>query len=182
MNFFTSDQHFWHQRVIAYCQRPFSSLDEMHDGLIERCNSLVRPSDTLYVVGDFSFGSTKQTQATIERLNGYKILIRGNHDKGHTDMKWTRLGFSEVLTNSLVKIGEKPVWLSHYPYTGHEHDARTFNTQLDDDGSILLHGHVHRTWKQKGRMINVGVDAWDFSPVGEDTLIELISQLMETTL
>lgn len=171
MNFFTADPHYWHQHVIAYCQRPFASLDEMHNTLIYQCNSLVRPSDTLYMLGDVSFGSATQTETVLARLHGYKILVRGNHDTQHTDAKWKKLGFCEVLTNHLIRIGDTPMWLSHFPYAGQQHDHRSFDAQLPDDGSVLLHGHVHRAWTHHGRMINVGVDVWDFSPVSEETIL-----------
>ena len=43
-----------------------------------------------------------------------------------------------------------------------------------DDGAWLLCGHVHESWRQRGRMINVGVDAWGGRPVSEEALYELI--------
>lgn len=175
MNFFTADPHFWHQQVISYCQRPFASLDEMHDTLIYYSNSLVRPSDTLYIIGDVSFGSAKQTAAVLARMHGYKILVRGNHDTQHTDARWKQLGFGDVITNTCIHIGGTPVWLSHFPFAGQEHDPRTFKDQLPDDGSLLVHGHVHRSWTHRGRMLNVGVDVWDFSPVSEETVLNALS-------
>jgi len=43
-------------------------------------------------------------------------------------------------------------------------------------GQWLLHGHVHQAWKVKGNMINLSVEVWDYKPVSEDTIYEIISQ------
>ena len=46
--FFTADEHYGHGQVIAYCQRPFASLEEMDEALIERHNALVKKKDLVY--------------------------------------------------------------------------------------------------------------------------------------
>jgi len=68
------------------------------------------------------------------------------------------------------------VLLHHFPYDGDSHDEdRYVQWRPVDEGDWLLHGHVHTNWRQNGRMINVGIDAWDLAPVAEDTLVELIT-------
>ena len=54
------------------------------------------------------------------------------------------------------------------------YDLKFAEHRPKDDGSWLLHGHIHEKWRQNGRQINVGVDAWDFAPVSDDTLCEVI--------
>lgn len=74
------------------------------------------------------------------------------------------------------------VQVSHFPYATDDpalHRDAQRRTHLDpwrpvEDGSWLLCGHVHEAWRQRGRMINVGVDAWGGRPVEEDTLCALI--------
>lgn len=46
--------------------------------------------------------------------------------------------------------------------------------RVTDEGGWLLCGHAHDSWRQKGRMINVGVDAWGGRPVSEAEIVELI--------
>ena len=55
MIWFTSDEHYAHSRILKYSNRPFSSLDEMHDTLIQNNNKIVKKNDTVYHVGDFTF-------------------------------------------------------------------------------------------------------------------------------
>lgn len=167
---FSSDQHFWHKNVIDYCKRPFLSLEEMHRTLIERHRALVKEEDTIFFLGDFCFGGTTKVKEILSQLTGTKILIMGNHDVQNRAEKWEQLGFHQVmgLDNHLVAFDFN---LSHFPYKGTEPEVdRPFEHQLKDDGRWLLHGHVHQHWKQKGRMINVGVDVWDFWPVNLRTL------------
>lgn len=54
--FFTSDTHFGHKAIIGFCDRPFSSVEEMTEVLVENWNSVVGPTDTIYHLGDFAFG------------------------------------------------------------------------------------------------------------------------------
>ena len=57
MIFFTSDTHFNHKAIISYCSRPFESVEEMNDRLIDNWNQVVKPSDTVYHLGDFDISS-----------------------------------------------------------------------------------------------------------------------------
>ena len=77
---FTSDTHFGHKNILIYESdaRPFETLEEMHEVLIDRWNSVVRDGDTVYHLGDFAFG--QQWVSIAERLKGRKKLIMGNHD------------------------------------------------------------------------------------------------------
>ena len=54
--FFTSDTHFDHKNIIRYCNRPFSSIEEMNNFLIKRWNATVGPDDTVFHLGDVTFG------------------------------------------------------------------------------------------------------------------------------
>jgi len=80
MIFLTSDEHYYHSNIIKYCNRPYSSLFEMHKDLIDRHNSFVSDNDTVYHLGDFSFNHKKITNI-LNHLNGTHILICGNHDE-----------------------------------------------------------------------------------------------------
>ena len=78
--FITSDTHFSHKNIIKYCNRPFSSVEEMNSVLTDNWNSIVSKDDLVIHLGDFSFGRTIESiKNHLDKLNGNKILILGNH-------------------------------------------------------------------------------------------------------
>ncbi len=160
--FFTSDTHFGHANIIKYCARPFADVQEMDRELVRRWNSVVGPRDTIYHLGDFSFGGNARRAEILAKLNGHKILVRGNHDPSAAKM--LAAGFQEVHEGP-HKFGE--ITLCHFPWDEFS-DARG---GTDDDGGWLFCGHVHTLWKKMPRCINVGVDQWDWTPVAYETLI-----------
>lgn len=54
--------------------------EEMNEALISIWNSTIQPKDTIFHLGDFSFGNVEETMAILQRLNGKIHLIQGNHD------------------------------------------------------------------------------------------------------
>lgn len=177
--FYTSDHHFFHKNIIKLCNRPFNSLEEMHEKMIANWNDTVTPDDTVYYLGDFSFGSAEMSKRILNRLNGKKILIRGNHDKTSV----TKL-FDQVHKDAALHVIDKLfINLSHYPYKDTEQDRESYPAApIKSPYSLamwLLHGHVHNKWqvRPKDKMINVGVDVWGFKPVSE----ELIKKIIATT-
>lgn len=77
MNFYISDLHFGHKNAIKFDNRPFSSVEEMNEILVQRWNKVVHPEDTVYVLGDF-FWKRKDMLIYLPRLSGKIILICGN--------------------------------------------------------------------------------------------------------
>lgn len=147
--FYTSDNHFYHKNILKYCPRPWSTVEEMNEGMIQRWNSVVGPEDVVYHMGDFAFGSVEKQRAIRVRLNGHIIIIRGNHDRGHENLK--AIGF-EASCNSMERDDGGVRWLLiHNPY--------------GVTAKHVLCGHVHEKWARKGNVINVGVDVRDFTPV-----------------
>lgn len=182
---FSSDQHFGHNNIIGFCQRPFVGVEEMNAELVRRWNAVVEPGDTVYVLGDFALGRIEQTLAIVSQLVGRKILVVGNHDrcwKGHGARHlpmigwYIEAGFKEIHQGTInLEIEGTPVQACHFPYTDDKHTKDPYKAHRPvDTGGWLLHGHVHEKWQRLGRMINVGVDVWDFTPVSEAQLAELI--------
>lgn len=190
---FTADLHFGHKNIARFCDRPWADVAEMNENLIARFNSVVAPGDTTYIVGDLSFTSITETISLLDRLNGRLLLVPGNHDPWWPTSQKANNARGRVereailaITPPVVRIALIPVevWplqdvlIAHLPY---DHDERHPDDPIVDafrpdgsDGNWLIHGHVHNLWKQRGRQINVGVDAWDGYPVDLSTVQAMI--------
>lgn len=196
MIYFSSDQHYWHNNVIRYCARPYASVEEMNEDMVLKWNTIVRPEDTVYVLGDFSL-AFRAVETFPQRLMGNKILVPGNHDFCHSYHKKSRTpenrekwiqkyrdhGFTvlaEQVTLDLEGLGT--VNMCHHPYAG-PYELEGGGDKYEkwrpvDDGKILLCGHVHEKWQTrkspKGTlMINVGVDQHGFAPVSLEQIIAI---------
>jgi calcineurin-like phosphoesterase family protein len=174
---FTSDEHYAHANIIRYCARPFADVEEMEQELIARHNARVRADDHVYHLGDFSLDE-RIIKRLLPRLSGKHTLICGNHDKCHPCHKkyeaaarrYVVAGFTSVIRE--LTLGR--FLLNHMPYTGDSlHEARYPEWRPKDEGAWLFHGHVHEAWKVRDRMINVGVDQWDYAPVSLEELEKL---------
>jgi len=165
MNYwFTSDLHLGHANIIKYCDRPFDSLEQMNDTIIQRWNERVKPDDVVYHIGDFCFKNSNDSKGEGVRtsaieweklLNGKIIFIRGNHDKNNS-----------CKTNMLyivIQYGGKNIGLIH----NFEHIKKYGLDKLNIDYFFV--GHVHNNYLTKDdediSAINVGVDMWNFYPV-----------------
>jgi calcineurin-like phosphoesterase family protein len=143
--FLTSDTHFGHAGVCKFTHpddetvklRPWDDPDEMDEEMIRRWNDTVRPNDKVYHLGDVVIN--RKALKTLSRLNGDKVLIRGNHDIFRDDEY--REYFRELrayhVMNGLI--------LSHIPV--HEASLGRFGCNI--------HGHLHASRVRKAR----GVDA-----------------------
>jgi calcineurin-like phosphoesterase family protein len=185
MRWYTSDHHFFHKNIIKYCERPFKDIDEMNLQLILRWNHVIDPKDEVFILGDWSFeGGLWLNQQILKTLKGKKTLIRGNHDPKIEKCKsW---GFDVVEQRLEHDIAGERVVLSHYPYepdaTERElgYDIRFVDRRPRDTGKWLLHGHVHQHWKTKKKMINVGVDVWNFYPASEPEIAAIIGSAQKS--
>lgn len=184
MRYFTSDTHFGHTNIIKYCNRPFADAGEMDRFIVEEWNKIVKPEDTVFHMGDVAFTSPERCKHIVENLNGYKILILGNHDRA--EEKMLDRGFQQVHQSLRITLtNDVEANLSHYPYRGTEdpyHKSKFDHKNIPDDGRLLLNGHVHDSWKTKpgqykNWMINVGMDQWGMKVVSENELISFLKTL-----
>lgn len=192
-NYFTSDTHFGHARIIELCNRPFRDISHMDEMLIHNWNITVSPEDTVYHLGDVALGSWERWDNILTRLNGYKILVVGNHDRifGENSVKHQERfrplyegWFDVVASVGSIVIDGHHVMLSHFPYDGDSHgEDRYSEYRLLDQGYPLIHGHTHDpnqwfTLSKKGTpMFHVGVDAHNYRPVHEDVITDWLSTL-----
>ncbi len=143
--FLVSDTHFGHAGVCRFTHpddpevklRPWSDPDEMDDEMVRRWNETVRPSDKVYHLGDVVIN--RKALRTLHRLNGDKVLIRGNHDIFRDDEY--RTYFRELRAYHVLN----GMILSHIPV--HEASLGRFG--------VNIHGHLHATRVKRAR----GVDA-----------------------
>lgn len=147
---FTSDNHFFHKRILEFCRdtRQGRDFKEMNELMIAKWNSQVQPNDTVYTLGDFSFGRTEGTAEILARLNGRKHLIFGNHDGWYNES--VAHHFESASHYKKLTIGGVKVVLFHYPIWEWENMHH---------GSYHLFGHVHGSTTVPGRAIDVGIDA-----------------------
>lgn len=157
--FYTSDTHLGHERMLSMQPRPFPSIEEHDEYIIEAWNSVVGDDDVVYHLGDFAFGLSRDAERIREifaRLKGRKHLIIGNHDvdkKGALHPTLSSLEWAARPEHALrTKDGGKDIWLSHYA-------ARSWPSQ--HYGSIHFYGHSHGKLPGVGRSRDVGVDMPD---------------------
>ncbi len=153
--FFTSDHHFGHKEAIAVFKRPFPGLDDMHTALINYWNEVVQPSDVVYHLGDFGFGYGFLFRFKLKRmfraLNGYKILVIGNHDLDVTlDLPWT-----DKMKEETTRIQGQTIHMSHH----------VVRKKYHKEGVKYFHGHAHG---RSAPGLDVGVDCWNYHPISFD--------------
>jgi len=156
--YFTSDTHFYHANIIKYCLRPFKDVDDMNNVLIQKWNSRVTKNDTIYHLGDFSFGKSYYLfKDLLSKLNGKKIFIEGNHDDTDFFIRARDEGLIEDFRQAMtIKVEDKIIYLSHF---GHRVWDRSHHQ------SYHLYGHSHGKLEDYGLSTDAGVDSWNYAPV-----------------
>ena len=177
MNYYIADLHFCHKNVIRFDNRPFPDTDYMNEYLIQSWNGRVTPEDAVYVLGDAFWKNEEESLRIMQRLNGHKHLIKGNHDRvqGRLRFHWESIqDYAEINDDGRLVI------LSHYPIMFYKNQHY---------GSIMLYGHVHNTgeWRYIERcknelhdmeipcnMINVGcmMEYMSYTPRTLDELLK----------
>lgn len=130
MKYYISDLHLGHKNAIAFDNRPFSTLAEMTETIINNWNSVVKKNDEVYILGDM-FWSNDLALEVLPKLNGKLYLVKGNHDR-----LTAAIEAYFVWVKNLVEIvdEDRHVVLCHYPIA-HWRNA--------DYGTIHLYGHIH---------------------------------------
>lgn len=159
--FFSSDTHYGHNNILKYCNRPFVDIEE-HDGkLIANWNSVVGPEDEVYHLGDFAMGKTP-SPSYLNRLNGIKHLVWGNHDSNQTR---ALPGWTSSQPYLEIILEKQFIVLCHYKFD-------VFNKS--HHGAIQFYGHSHGSMPGNDQQLDVGVDCWNYMPV---TLEEIKARL-----
>ena len=169
---FTSDLHFGHRNIIRFCKRPWETTEDMDLNLIQNWNSVVKPDDLVFDLGDFAFASNGKWKDLLSQLNGHHYLILGNHDilrwPGDKIMEL----FEGVFHQMILKIDGRMVYLNHYPLLCY---AGTYSSEKNTVWALSGHTHICKignTGKDFERMnylfptqYDVGVDFNNYTPI-----------------
>ena len=167
MIFLVADLHLNHTNIIKYCNRPFSSVEEMNRVIINNWNKVVKKADTVYLIGDLAFSKNGlKPKYWASKLNGNIVLIRGNHDKNVSGIYWK--------------------YRDHLFYNGYNfllvHNPHNRGSWKD----WMIHGHVHNGKLEKypfinveRKTINVGVELLNYTPISIENLIKRIEMKMK---
>lgn len=159
---FIGDTHFDHGNIINYCDRPFRSVEEMNRALVKKWNALVAPGDTVYFLGDWSFGrGARSPQYWARKLTGRIVSVRGSHDNGVEGVRFERYKVLHYKGYSFLIIhdpDEKPTDWQGWVIHGHKH-----NNDLRDYPFI----------NGERKTINVSVEVIDYQPLKIDKLLSL---------
>ena len=152
----TSDWHFNHSKPFLYKTRGFDSVEEMNETIITKYNSLVKPKDEVYILGDLCLGGAnklEENRELLSRLNGYFHIIRGNHDTDN------------------LKYNKQHFYLSHYPsLTGTYDKEKPLKQKLLN---ICGHSHTNNKWidDDKGLIYHAEIDAHNYYPINIETIL-----------
>lgn len=199
--FFTSDQHFGHSNIINLAKRPFNDIDHHNKSLINNWNSVVRPGDIVFTLGDFIFlqrdnyaNQCKIVDEIFSQLNGTIHWILGNHDpkiKNIYDPNTSSQQIMDYIYNkkycqSISHYKEIYIDDSDIEYTPQNKGRQciilshypyiTWNKSRY--GSWMLYGHVHNHLPDNPDLLSldVGVDCHNYTPISYEQVKELMSK------
>ncbi len=170
--YFTADLHLGHNRVRVNMDRPWDTVEEMDQALIDNINEVVRPKDDLWILGDFSDRISKEKgREILRKIRCRHIhLLRGNHDSD-----WdTDDGFESVSDYQELETDEGRFVLFHYPIEYWRWRSK---------GAIHIHGHVHGSREENLHNVETGLRRWDagvdaneYRPVSLEEIISMFEQ------
>ena len=149
----------------------FSSVAEMDECMLENWNSVVKPGDKIYHLGDVMMGDKEHFTKFWSRLNGSKRLIVGNHD----DIKFLSSGGFFAKVSMLRLFPEFGLMLTHVPI----HDQSLYRYPKKDDVNswdkpkeelLNVHGHIHQNPSPPGRYRCVCVEQINYTPINIEEL------------
>lgn len=163
MVWFTADIHFGHSNILGFHDRSSlgKTIEEHDESIIQMWNDTVAKKDTIYILGDIGLVDGDRLRRILHRLNGNKILIKGNHDRIPTYLEGH---FNQITLHKCFKFKASvyseitedfEVVMCHYPIVTWENKQR---------GSVMIHGHCHGSidkynTNSKELRVDVGLDS-----------------------
>lgn len=173
--YFIADLHFGHKNCLSYDDRPFTTIEEHDQALINNWNSVVGIDDDVWILGDISWHGAMKTIEIFNQLNGTKHLCVGNHDKKLLKNRDVQALFCEIVDYKEIEIASNcGIVLSHYPipcfnnhyygwyhFYGHTHDS--FEEKMICNIAYLM----ECLYDKKCNMLNVGImhKYMNFAPI-----------------
>jgi len=152
----TSDLHFGHKNIMKFCPETRARFKDdvayMNNAIVDEWNARVEPNDLVYILGDVAFMSGSEAGRMVNRLNGTKILIEGNHDKKTLNDATFRGAFAEVHKYLDITYDGHKCVMFHYPIAEWDQMHR---------GALQFHGHLHggKRGLEQYRALDVGMDS-----------------------
>lgn len=168
--YITSDHHFSHKNILKYepdARSQWETIEQMNNDLVSIWNSIVRPEDKVYHLGDISMG--KQGLEFARQLNGRKVLIKGNHD-----LQKLR-DYVEIFDDVRAYHNLDDIILSHIPV--HENQKHRYRANI--------HGHLHskRVLNGLGEIdpwyISACVELNEFKPILFEEMAKRIQEVIK---
>jgi calcineurin-like phosphoesterase family protein len=163
MDYVTSDNHFGHENIIHYRKRPFSNAQEMDDAMITNWNLTVGVEDTVFHLGDFTFGGRESALWYLRQLNGHIVMLT---NRKHHDRRWiknARLDSARGGFKGVDIVFVDPIYyyqnviMCHFPLEEWPGSFRDI---------VHLHGHQHGGGKViRTNRYDVSVENTDFTPI-----------------
>lgn len=165
----TADLHFNHPGILKTARPQFSSVQEHNEFIVKEYNEYVQKDDLVYILGDIGFTPFPDLKPWIQKLNGRKILITGNHDKGSKGILMS-LGFIDVIDHPFYYSSN--IILSHQPDMSALNNPYVYN----------IHGHLHlpNAYLTLDNYINVNVELTEFKPIDLKKMQEKIASVTKS--
>lgn len=129
-----------------------NDVNYMNEQMVSEWNSIVQSEDLVYILGDVAFLPAQKAAEYMNRCNGTKILVEGNHDRKALNDPTFRRCFKEVHKYLDINYGGHKIIMCHYPFSEWDQMHR---------GSINFHGHLHggSSGMEEYRSRDMGMDA-----------------------
>jgi calcineurin-like phosphoesterase family protein len=157
--FFTADEHYGHKNIIQYTNRPFDSVTEMNETLIQKHNEVVGKNDIVIHAGDFCLSHNPRYvhENFVNKLHGSHAFLKGSHDKWLSSKNYI---FEKTFDNYHIVVCHYAMRV--WPRSHH--------------GSWNLYGHSHGRITPIGLQMDIGVDTNNFYPYSLEQIIEVMNK------
>lgn len=172
-----SDTHFGHSNIVKFTRRdgsplrPWDNIKEHDEALMDNWNSVVKPEDKVYHLGDIGITNSTHLLRIMDALNGTKILIKGNHDQ----LKMS--AYAQVFKDVRSYHSLNGILLAHIPI--HPNSMARWKGQI--------HGHLHADrvelskWHPDPKYYNVSCEQINYTPIDFNVVNEYFKQFKDIT-